>query len=301
MLHLLISFIFAVVLNECYLVSSWDPSNFTFNPGGTYQLVWQDEFENVGPVKAIINGQPAFSPNPKNWGYITGMNVDGGLQNFTDSIYNSYVQNGELTIVAFKEGLTSGMLTSKGLQEFTFGTFAAKIRLPYGQGMWPAYWLLGNAEKYGLWWPTCGEIDILEMIGGDNTNTNNQIAFATVHWNNLSNKMNPSNNKAIAAAWRTPDSAMLHNHSLVYWTEWNSTTITIGINEFVYSRINTTNFPDSINPVWAFSGMWPFYMILNIGIGGPWPGPPDAQTIWPQQMIFDWVRVYQQKKTTIHK
>lgn len=69
------------------------------------------------------------------------------------------------------------------------------------------YW--GNAEKYGLWWPTCGEIDILEMIGGDDSNTNNQIAFGTVHWNNLSNKMNSWNNAAIANAWKTPDSSLL--------------------------------------------------------------------------------------------
>jgi beta-glucanase (GH16 family) len=249
----------------------------------------------------MINGKPAYAPNPKNWGYITGLHVDGGLQNFTNSIYNAYVQDSQLTIVALKEGLTSSMLTSKDLQEFTYGTWAAKISLPYGQGMWPAWWLLGNGEKYNLWWPTVGEIDILEMIGGHNDNANDQTAFGTVHWNNLSNKMNPWNNKQIAAGWRTPDGSKLHNNSLVYWAEWNSTTIRIGVNEFVYSNINTTILPDSINPVWAFRGMWPYYMILNIGIGGPWPGPPDDKTVWPQQMIFDWVRVYQQKKNIISK
>jgi beta-glucanase (GH16 family) len=249
----------------------------------------------------MINGKPAYAPNPKNWGYITGLHVDGGLQNFTNSIYNAYVQDGQLTIVALKEGLTSSMLTSKDLQEFTFGTWAAKIRLPYGQGMWPAWWLLGNGDKYKLWWPTVGEIDILEMIGGHNSNPNDQTAFGTVHWNNLSNTMNPWNNKQIAAGRRTPDGSKLHNNSLVYWAEWNSTTIRIGVNEFVYSQINTTILPESINPVWAFRGMWPYYMILNIGIGGPWPGPPDNTTIWPQQMIVDWVRVYQQNKTIISK
>jgi beta-glucanase (GH16 family) len=93
------------------------------------------------------------------------MNIDGGLQNFTNSIQNAYVQDNQLTIVALKEGLTSGMLASKNLQDFTFGVWAAKIRLPYGQGMWPAWWLLGNGDKYNLWWPTVGEIDILEMVG----------------------------------------------------------------------------------------------------------------------------------------
>ncbi len=78
-------------------------------------------------MKAIINGKPAYAPNPKNWGYITDLHVDGDLQNFTDSIYNSYVQDGQLTIVALKEGLTSAMLTSKDLQEFIFGTWARYV------------------------------------------------------------------------------------------------------------------------------------------------------------------------------
>jgi beta-glucanase (GH16 family) len=301
MLQLVVSLLFIVVFNDVCLVVAWNLANFTFNPVDNYELVFQDEFENVGPVKAIINGKPAYAPNPKNWGYITGLNVDGGLRNFTDSIYNSYVQ---LMIVALKEGLTSAMLTSKDLQELTFGTWAAKIRLPYGQGMWPVWWLLRNEEKYKLWWPTVGEIDILEMIGsrtGTSTDGTNQNAFGTVHWNNLSNSMNPVNNKALAYAWSPPDGSILHNNSLVYWSEWNSTHIRIGVNEFTYSVIDTTNLKDSINPVWAFRGMWPYYMILNIGIGGPWPGPPDDTTVWPQQMIVDWVRVYQEKNPIVSK
>jgi beta-glucanase (GH16 family) len=296
MFHFIVSLLFTVVLNDIYLVASWDPSNFTFNPGDDYQLVFQDEFENVGPVKAIINGQPAYSPNPKNWGYRTGMGIDGGIQDMTNSIYNSYVQNNKLTIVALKEGYTSAMLHSQNLQEFTFGVWAAKIRLPYGKGMWPAWWLLGNADKFNLQWPTCGEIDTLEMVGGYiYSHYQDQYAYGTVHWNNESNAMHPVNNKQIAATWHTPDSSMLHNNSLVYWTEWNSTTIRIGVNEFVYSVIDTTKFNNSINPVWAFSGKWPFYMIINIGIGGIWPGPPDNTTVWPQLMVFDWIRVYQKK------
>jgi len=290
-------FLIFVLSNDICLISAWDPSNFTFNPGEQYEIVWQDEFENVGPQKAIINGQPAYSPNPKNWNYRTGMGIDGGLQNFTDSIYNSYVQNGQLIITALKEGLTSAMLTSKGLQEFTFGVWAAKIRLPYGQGIWPAWWLLGNADKYDLWWPTCGENDILEMVGGSTrANLTDQYAHGTLHWNNQSNTMNPVYNKQIHQDWKTPDGSKLHDHSLVYWSEWNSTTITIGVNEFIYNQIDITKLPGSINPVTAFTGAWPFYMILNIGIGGEWPGPPDATTVWPQYMFFDWIRVYQRKK-----
>jgi len=101
--------------------------------------------------------------------------------------------------------------------------------------------------------------------------------------------------------WRTPDESMLHNNSLVYWTEWTPKNITIGINEFPYFQFNTTNIPDSINPVIAFNGSWPFYMILDIAVGIPWGGLPDNTTVWPQHMVVDWVRVYQQKKTIIDK
>ena len=304
MFRCLISLFFVVVFNDNCLVLAWDPSNFTFNPGENYQLVWQDEFENVGPVKAIINGKPAYAPNPGNWAHKIGPNIDGGIQNYTDDIQNAYVQDNQLRIVVIKEACTSAMLRGQSLQEYTFGVFAAKIRMPYGQGMWPAWWLVGNANAYNLGWPTEGEIDIIEMVGG-NTRKRQQLAdeysHATVHWNNQSNTMNPSFNKARSNVWKTPDNSMLHNNSLVYWTEWTPTNISIGVNEFRYFSFNTTNIPQSINPVWAFSGKWPFYMILNVAVGGAWAKAPDHTTVWPQQMVVDWVRVYQEKKTTVDK
>jgi beta-glucanase (GH16 family) len=304
MFRFIVSLLIVVLFNDVCLAAGWNPANFTFNPGPNYELVFTDEFENVGPAQAIINGQPAYAPNPKNWAHEIGPNIDGGIQNYTNSIQNAYVQNNQLTIAVLKESYTSAMLRGQYLQEFTFGVFAAKIRLPYGQGMWPAWWMVGNAVKHKLWWPTCGEIDILEMIGGNKRPTANltdQYAHATVHWNNQSNTMNPSNNAARTHAWGTPDESMLHNNSLVYWTEWTPTNITIGINEFSYFWFNTTNIPNSINPVMAFNGTWPFYMILNVAVGGPWAGAPDNTTVWPQHMVVDWVRVYQQNKTVIDK
>jgi beta-glucanase (GH16 family) len=73
----------------------------------------------------------------------------------------------------------------------------------------------------------------------------------------------------------------------------------MGINEFTYFQFNTTNIQESINPVWAFIGKWPYYMVLNIAIGGDWAGPPDKTTVWPQHMVVDWVRVYQQKELSL--
>ncbi len=149
------------------------------------------------------------------------------------------------------------MLHSQFLREFIFRIFAAKVRLPYGQNMWPAWWMQWNGLKYGLNWPAVDEIDILEMYGGNKRpNMTDQCARETIHWNNQSNTMNPVHDKEMPTVWTTPDRSMLHNNSLVYWIEWTSTKIKIGLNEFTYSVIDTTNIPESINPVWAFSGPW---------------------------------------------
>ena len=80
MLHLAISLSFILLFKDFCLTVGWNPANFSFNPSANYELVWQDEFENVGPVQAIINGKPAYAPNPKNWAHIVGMHHDTGLR-----------------------------------------------------------------------------------------------------------------------------------------------------------------------------------------------------------------------------
>jgi hypothetical protein len=127
MLHLTAILLFIVVFNDVCLVNSWNPSDFTFNPGDNYEMVFTDVFENVGPVQAIINGQPAYAPNLKNWAHVVGPHIDGGIQNYTNSIQNAYVKNGKLTIVAQKESLTSAFLTSQNLQEYTFGIWTRYV------------------------------------------------------------------------------------------------------------------------------------------------------------------------------
>src|SRR4051812_9142028 len=112
MLYFIVSLLFVVVFNDVCLAVGWNPANFSFNPGNNYELVWQDKFENVGPVQAIINGEPAYAPNPKNWAHRLGYHLDAGIEKYTDSILNAYVQNNQLTIVARKEGYTSAMLSS---------------------------------------------------------------------------------------------------------------------------------------------------------------------------------------------
>lgn len=90
----------------------WNPANYSYDPGPGYQPVWQDNFENVGPIKGMINGQPAYGSNPNNWVLKTGHITGGLLQNYTDNIENACVENGQLTIVAMREGYSSAMLSS---------------------------------------------------------------------------------------------------------------------------------------------------------------------------------------------
>jgi beta-glucanase (GH16 family) len=109
--------------------------------------------------------------------------------------------------------------------------------------------------------------------------------------------MSPLYHTSQGKIFKTSDGSKLHDNDLVYWTEWTPTNINIGINEFTYFQFNTTNIPGSINPVNAFTGTWPYYMILNIAIGGSWPGSPDNTTVCPQEMVVDWVRVDQLKES----
>lgn len=106
--------------------------------------------------------------------------------------------------------------------------------------------------------------------------------------------MNPMIYAAISREWQTPDNSSLNNHSLVYWVEWTPTKLNMGIDEFAYFQLNTSHVPNSINPPAVFSGMFSYFMRLNIAIT---KNSPSGETnIWPQQMIVDWVRVYQEKK-----
>ena len=113
---------------------------------------------------------------------------DGGWEHYTNSIYNAYVQNSQLKIVVIEPSTyNSTVWSSESLRELTFGVFATKIRLLYGKGLWPAWWLLGRDHQYNLIYPTTGEIDILEMWRGSSmTNYTDQFAHGTFHWNSAS-------------------------------------------------------------------------------------------------------------------
>ena len=244
----------------------------TWSPGSGWTLVWGDEFDGT-------------SVNPANWTYDIGAGGWGNneLQTYTSSSANSYVQNGELVIVAIKNKnkYTSARLKTQGLQSWKYGKVAARIKLPYGQGIWPAFWMLGtNITTIG--WPKCGEIDIVEMIGGGENR--DDTIYGTLHWD-----ANNSHASYGSGPKELPDPQFFYQDYHVFEVEWTTT-------EVIWKLDGVEHFRTSIDTsLWPTMNEFhhPFFIVMNVAVGGNWPGYPNRTTVFPQRMHIDWVRVYQ--------
>ncbi len=233
------------------------------NKEQSWNLVWSDEFDYMG------------LPDPSKWGNETGFIRNNELQYYTSQrIENSVVGNGNLMIIGRKEVFdtaqyTSASLTTDGKHSWTYGKIDARMKLPEGQGLWPAFWMLGqNIHEAG--WPRCGEIDIMEHINTED------ILHGTLHW---------YNEKHVSDGTQIPcDVAMFHN----YTVEWDKDSIRWFLDDAQYHSVSIK---DSINSTGEFHK--PFYIILNLAIGGNWPKNPDETTSFPDTAFVDYVRVYQ--------
>jgi beta-glucanase (GH16 family) len=229
----------------------------------TWNLVWSDEFNYSG------------LPDTSNWGNELGFVRNNELQYYTSRrIENSVVQNGNLMIIGRKEpfdtaNFTSASITTDGKHSWTYGKIDARMKLPKGQGMWPAFWMLGqNIHQVG--WPKCGEIDIMEHIN------NEDILYGTLHWHN---------EQHVSSGSKIPcNFTKYHN----YTVEWDKDSIKWFLDGTKYHSVVVK---DSINSTSEFHK--PHYIILNLAIGGSWPGNPDATTSFPDTVLVDYVRVYQ--------
>ena len=227
------------------------------------KLVWSDEFDNPG------------LPDASKWGNEVGFIRNNELQYYTPRrIENSVVTDGNLLIIGRKESYesanyTSASLTTDGKHSWTYGRIEARIKLPKGQGMWPAFWMLGqNIHEVG--WPKCGEIDIMEHIN------NEDLLYGTLHWHN---------EKHVSSGGKTPcDVTKYHNYSV----EWDKESVKWFLDGVKYWEVTIK---DGINSTEEFQK--PHYIILNLAIGGEWPKNPDATTVFPDTMYVDYVRVYQ--------
>lgn len=242
-----------------------------------YALVWSDEFSGT-------------QVNLANWTYqIMGDGGNNEWQYYTSRPVNSWVGNGMLTIQARKEDYvvggqtyhyTSARLRTAGKQDFLYGKMEARIKLPKGQGIWPAFWMMPTDHVYGVW-AASGEIDIMESVGQADA------IYGTLHFGGSW----PDNTSAGGSYsdGQTDYSQDFH----VYGIEWEPNRFRWFLDgQLYYVRTNW----------WSSGAAYPapfnqrFHFILNIAVGGNWPGYPDATTVFPQQMQVDYVRVYQ--KTT---
>lgn len=230
-------------------------------------LVWQDEFDGTA-LKST------------NWTHELGGSGFGNneLQYYQEQ--NTLVENGMLIIKAKKENVggksyTSSRIITQGKKTFKFGRIDIRAKLPKGQGMWPALWMLGsNITTVG--WPKCGEIDIMEMIGG--TGNDNKV-HGTVHWDNGGVHAQYGGSKALT------DGKIFADEFHVFSITWDASFITWYIDDVKFHVIDIT--PDGLSELRQDA-----FFIFNVAVGGNWPGSPDASTRFPQFMAVDYVRVF---------
>jgi beta-glucanase (GH16 family) len=249
----------------------------------TRTLVWSDEF----------NGPPGSAVDGTKWVFETGNGSDGWgnheLEYYTGRTKNAAMDGaGNLVITAYRETLgnkfrcrngacrfTSARLKTQGRFEQAYGRFEARMRLPYGQGIWPAFWMLGNNIRRARW-PACGEIDIMENIGREPS-----LVHGTIHGPGYSGAA------GIGAPYALTSGAFGEGFH-VFAVEWEPNRIRWYVDGKLYQTRTPADLP--AGSAWVFDR--PFFMLLNLAVGGYWPGDPDATTVFPQKMYVDYVRVY---------
>lgn len=256
---------------------SKDESNPTETPKDDndlpgYTLIWNDEF--VGTTIDL-----------NKWGHEVNANGGGNneLQYYTDRSENSFVQDGYLHIVAQQEEYTSDQGTryytsarmrtmNKG--DWTYARIEVKAKIPYGQGMWPAIWMLPTDWSYGGW-PSSGEIDIMEHV-----NSGSEI-HGSVHTEAYNHRIGTQKTGQISV----PDA---DDNFHVYAIEWSEDKIDFIVDETKYFSFSNDKKGDY--KTWPFDKR--FHILLNVAVGGDWPGNPTPQTLFPKEMVIDYVRVY---------
>ena len=234
--------------------------------------LWNDEFNTLDSTK---------------WTFETGTGASGWGNNewqyYTGRPENAYVQDGILHIRANKEDFegakyTSARMITKGKFSFTYGTVEARIALPTGKGIWPAFWTLGeNIDAVS--WPACGEIDIIEAVNSEN------IVYGTNHWQTEGNQADYGNNTSdFHGAKKELDITQFHTYKMV----WNSEVIAMYVDDFKYHEISIK---ENAGGTDAFHK--PQFFLLNVAVAGNWPGFEVDDTQFPNEMLVDYIRISQ--------
>jgi len=246
-------------------------------PRHTLVLTWSDEF----------NGPNGSAPDPKKWHVLQGGSGNGNdeLQYYTPRSINVHQQDGNLVITARKERYkgrdgvrqyTSARLESLGLFAQKYGRMEARMKLPGGQGIWPAFWMMGDdVKKVG--WPECGEIDIMEQVGFEPA-----MVHGTLHAPGYSGQ------HAWGSQYTLPGQRSVSDDFHVFAAEWEPGEIRFYVDDVLFATRRQSEVP--ANGKWPFDH--PFFLLLNVAVGGGWPGAPDPTTTFPATMLVDYVRVY---------
>lgn len=234
------------------------------------ELVLAEEFDVDG------------APDSNLWSFDVGTVENGWgnneLQFYTDRTENVTVENGMLLITAKQEQYqgstyTSARILTKGKFDQTYGRFEARMRLPWGQGIWPAFWMLG-ADIDSNPWPSAGEIDIMEYRGQQPT-----IVLGSVHGPGY------SSGNAITKSYEL-ENDRFDTGFHVFGIEWGPNYINYYVDDVLYNQIT----PADVTGEWVFDK--PFYILINLAVGGSFVGSPNSETVFPQTMLVDYVRVY---------
>ncbi|MDQ0796543.1 discoidin domain-containing protein [Streptomyces sp. B1I3] len=257
------------------------------DPANPPRLVWSDDFDGAAGGK----------PDSSKWRADPGTGPNNELENYTDHRNAALDGAGHLVMEARKEvtagsscprdplsGSTTCQYTSARMNtgatfQFTYGRVEARIKVPKGNGLWPAFWMMGGDFLTGRPWPYNGEIDIMEILGKDV-----KTAYSTVHA--------PAYNGGggIGAPYTLPGNADFSDDFHTWVADWNSKGITYSLDGRTVLTLDKEQVEQTRGP-WIFDH--PHYLILNLAVGGDWPGPTDASTPFPAKMLVDHVRVYQ--------
>lgn len=233
-----------------------------------WNLIWHDEFDG----SKIDTANWTYDLGAGGWG-------NGEAQYYTSRPDNARIENGMLVIEARQEKYedayyTSARLKTQGLQEFQYGRIEARLKVPAGKGLWPAFWMLGASFNGGNW-PDCGEIDIMEYIGKEP-----DLIFGTLH--------GPGYSGALGISQWNRQTYNIADEFHTYAIEWEADEIRWYYDEALYHTVTRADVGER---EWVFDQ--PFFIILNLAIGGVLPGPVGLDTAFPAQYLVDYVRVYQ--------
>jgi beta-glucanase (GH16 family) len=235
---------------------------FSFHSSAQWVMIWNDEFDN----STLDNTKWINDVGGNGWG-------NNEAQYYTAGNANLTIANGEAKFTAKDEQLgtneyTSAKIISKNLFDIQYGKIEGRMKIPMGKGLWPAFWMLGSNID-AVSWPQCGEIDIMEHIN------NETKVHGTAHWNNV--------NHQYLGGIINNDPTVFHTYSIT----WDSLAIKWYMDGQLYYLLNIQN---NVNGTEEFHEK--FYLILNLAVGGNWPGYPDGTTVFPADFVVDYVRVY---------